>query len=321
MNLNMPDWSKKIQQPQYVIIGLIVFMILWMTGSAMMSAVNNRLIGKLEVESTVSEVSFSAYGFVDPVEDVIVPDVSGQAQPFLEAGERTAKSERVLKVASQTAIDGESQTEDKYFYAPIAGLMSYDIDGYERMDQSQDIGQLDLKALYEKELSRKPAGPNDRAQANQAYGKVIDNLAPPQLVLVFYPDHNDIFQEVGDVFRIRFPDFDASSVATVEDLVSIDAEKSLAIVRLGPMSDEFLQTRFVKCQPYRIEPALIELPKDAVVVREDQVGVYTIANQMVTWTRVTVEEEGAETVKIKSPAAGTTIITSPSRVELGDYLP
>lgn len=320
MNFTTPDWTKKIQQPQVIVVGLVVLMILWMTTSAVVSAVNHRLVGKLEVESTVTRINFTTYGFVDPVEDIILPDVSGPAQPAHASGSRAAKNERVLQVTYEKTENNISREEDKYFYAPIAGLISYDIDGYEEVTDPDEIAKLDLKALYEKELSRKPGEAEKNARAGQAYAKVVDNLASSNLVLSYYPDHNDIFKEVGDVFRIRFPDFEATGIGTVEDIVSLDADRSLAVVRLSPMSDAFLQTRFVKCEPYRVEPALIPLDRNVLVYREDYPGVYTLSNRVVTWTRVSIEEEAGAQVKIKALPVGTVIITSPNRVSPGDYL-
>lgn len=318
--MKKPNWSRWTQQPQYIIMGLVVLMILWMVGSALVSGISNRLIGKLEVESTVKDVSFVSYGIVDPIEALLVPDVSGSAQSSMTSGERTGKNEQILHVSYEQQVDDEMRKEDKYFYAPIAGLISYDVDGYESVEDLQSLATLDMKHLYEQGQSKKKAEAPRRAEAGEAYAKVIDNLSSPRLIFPYYPDQNDVFKEVGDVFRIRFGDDRSSSVARVEDIVSIDQEKSLALARLGPMSDEFLQTRFVKCEPYRTEAALISLPKDALVYQEDDPGVYILRNQIVAWTAVTIEEESKDVVFIKSLPTGTTIITSPQRVEIGDYV-
>lgn len=320
MKFKTPTWSERIQQPQYIIMGLILLMILWMFGSAVVSTINHRMVGKMEVASTVTDINFVTYAFVDPIEDVIVPDVSGRARPSLRAGERTAKNERVLEVDYERSDNGADQESQKYFYAPIAGLISYDLDGYERLEDPQELIKVDMKSLYEDELSRKKADPARRTQANTPYAKVVDNLASARLVFPYYPDRNDIFQEVGDVFRMRFPDFDATTVAQVEDILSINAEKSLAVVRLGPMSDEFLQTRFVKCEPYRVEAALIPLAKDAIVYREETPGIYILTSRVVTWTPASIEDEDQEFVYIKPPLEGTIIITTPKRVQAGEYL-
>lgn len=310
-----------LQSPHYIALLVIAMMIIWVIGSAIIGAVQAKLITKMVIESETQDISWGTYGFLHAPQTLINVDVSGTVTLEVEQDQRAAKNQSVFSVKHEIIDqDRNRRTEEKYFYAPISGIVSYQIDGYEALNSIEEIEALDLKRMYEDHIGRKKQDPKRKVEQGTAYAEVIDNLQPSTIYFRFQPDQNSIFSEIGDVFRIRFPDTGETSIATIKDIIPTDSSEFFCEARLGPMSDQFLQQRVIRVEPYRIEPAKMVLPKSALVYRNDEPGVYTVVNRVVNWRRVTIESETDQAVTCEVLPKGTVVITSPQRVEIGDIV-
>lgn len=307
-----------LKSPQYVIMLLVGFMVLWMVGSATVGAIHNKMISKMVIESEFQDVNWETYAFINPEESLVKSDVSGDINHITEQSNRVAKNELVFSVKNKNS-ENENDKE-KYFYAPFSGIVSYDVDGYEEKNSLDDIKNMDLYRIYEDNLKNKDKKAPSKVSAGAVHAKVIDNLQSPYLFFQYYPDKNTIFSEVGDSFRIRFPDLSEEGVATVEEIRLGNDGTAYCKVKTSPMSDVFLQKRVVKAVPYRIENAKLRLNKNMLVYSDDRPGVYILENRVVRWKEINIEEEYESDVLCKTLPKGTVIITSPKRVELGDIV-
>ena len=316
---NLVSEFRHLPRVQQLILGLILLSVLWIIGSSLYSNIHTHMIRTMTVESETQDIVYSDYGFIQPQQSLLKADVGGDVTVNCEQGDRVAKNHEVFAVNYQTE-DGKS-TRDKHFYAPISGVVSYQVDGYEDLTDIDDIEQLDLRSIYEKSVSSKKKNMTPSSVASDTvFAKVIDNLQPVSLYMAYNPDGNDVFDEEGDTFKIRFPELNESTVGTVEDIVKKDDGTRFCRISLGPVTDTFLLSRVVQVECYRTDEATLSVPNNCIVYEDNEPGVYTLERRIVTWTPVTIIDQDDQNTECEILPQGTQIILTPKRVEKGDII-
>ena len=183
--------------PQVIIIGLILFILIWFIGNGVYNLVNTTLVRTYEIESEFERRSVQGMGFLRTENSMIQSDILGDIKPIKREGIRVAKNQVVLSVVGNTA----ENTSKKDFYAPISGLVSYHIDGYELLKTADDIRGLDFNRMYEAEKSSTKK--TTVTEKGERVAKVIDNLKPVRLYMNVPKLKKPVFEKVGDIVRDR----------------------------------------------------------------------------------------------------------------------
>ena len=309
---------KALSLLQKIIIGLFVVSFLIVTINSAYSMIHQHLIKTMTVGSAYTDVVYSDYGFIQAEESLITAKASGSAKAAAEEGERIPKNHEVFSVTT-TDENGKEHTEP--YYAPISGIVSYHIDGYENMSDIDEIKDLDFRSIYEETFTEsRETNAEHEAVAGEVYAKVIDNLKTAYIYMPYNDEDNYFFNEEGDTFRIRFPELNESTTGTVEEIIENGDGKKFCKIALGPVSETFLTNRVVQAEIYQVETATLDLQKDVLVYNDGDPGVYIVSGGVVQWQAVTVISEGDDRVECETLPEGTVIILTPNRVSPGDFV-
>lgn len=319
MKINKIIYKLKMIPPVQKVIAAVFFLSLfWVVASSAYSMVHQHMIETTTVGAQYTDVVYRNYGFIQAKESLITVEQSGDATVSVEESKRVSKNHEVFTVKTK---DDRGKTHNKHYYATISGIVSYHIDGYEKITNINRIKKLDFRSLYEENLNSKEKGSHSKeAVAGMPYAKIIDNLKDTYLYMSYDPKENVIFKEEGDVFRIRFPELGESTTGTVKEIIDDDNGKKFCKISLGPVSESFLLNRVVQAELYQIETATLELPKDALVYDNDKAGVYIVSNGAVQWSPVKIIKESKNTVRCKTLDEGTIVVLTPQRVSPGDIV-
>ena len=297
---------------------LFFFCILWVVGNSVFSMVNQQLTKTMTVGAEVTDIVYSDYGFIQAEESLITAESSGQVDIVVEEGKRVPKNHEVFSITT-TYDEGSSKT--KPYYAPISGIVSYYIDGYENMSDIDAIKDLDFRSIYEETFNSEGNNrANGDAVAGEVYAKVIDNLKTTYIYMSYSPEDNKIFNETGDVVRIRFPELNESTTGTVEEIIENGAGHEFCKIALGPVSEKFLTNRVVQAELYQVQTATLDLDRSALVMNDGEVGVYIVSNGKVQWQSVSVLEVNGDRVECETLPEGTIVVLTPQRVSPGDVV-
>ena len=311
---NIIEKMRSLPGTQRLVIILFLVSFVWVIASSAYSMIHQALIETTTVGAEYTDVVYSDYGFVRATESLVTPETSGEVKVLAEEGERVPKNQKVFTV---TTTDDNGKTHKKHSYAPISGIVSYKIDGYEKKTNMAEISELDFRAIYEKEVNNRDKH-SESAEAGVPYAKVIDNLKQVYVYMNYNTKKSKIFEEEGDVFRIRFPELNEETSGTVVKIVDNNDGSKFCKIALGQVSEEFLTHRVVETEIYQTTTAKLDLDKDTLVYQDSEPGVYIVQNGTVVWTKVKVVSQSENRVKCETLAEGTVIITNPKLVEPGD---
>lgn len=301
------------------IIGFLFFLcILWVVGSSVFSMVNQQLIKTMTVGAEITDVVYSDYGFIQAEESLITAESAGTVEITVGEGKRVPKNHEVFSI---TTTDDEGESKTKPYYAPISGIVSYYIDGYENMSDIDSIKDLDFRSIYEETFNSEGNNKaNSDAVAGDVYAKVIDNLKTAYIYMSYSPEENKIFNETGDVVRIRFPELNEATTGTVEEIIDNGAGHDFCKIALGPVSEQFLTNRVVQAELYQAQTATLDLSRSALVMNDGEVGVYIVSGGRVQWQAVSVLEINGDQVECETLPEGTIVVLTPQRVSPGDVV-
>lgn len=309
---------KQLTRLQQFIACLFFLSFFWVLASGAYSMIHQHLIETMTVGAQYTDVVYSDYGFIQAEEALITAEKTGEVKKVVEESERVPKNNEVFTVISS---DEKGKKHKTHYYAPISGMVSYRIDGYEKLTDINEIKMLDFRALYEETINvNKKRKKNTSAEAGKPYAKIIDNLQEKYIYMSYDPDKNAVFEKEGDVFRIRFPELNESTTGTVEEIVDNGEGKKFCKISLGPVSDSFLMNRVAQTELYQIETTTLKLPKKSLVYVDGDAGVYIVNNGVVQWQRVKVLHEGEEKVECETLTEGTVVVLNPKRVSPGDIV-
>lgn len=272
----------------------------------------------MTVGAEYTDVVYSDYGFIQAEESLITAKKAGSVKVAVKDGVRVPKNHEVFSVTT-TDDNGKSKTEP--YYAPISGIVSYHINGYENMTDIDEIKNLDFRSIYEETFTKdRQSNASEDAVAGEPYAKIIDNLKTVYIYMSYNSDDNYFFDEEGDTLRMRFPELNESTTGTVKEIIDNGDGREFCKIALGPVSETFLMNRVVQAEIYQVQTSTLDLTKDSLVYNDGEAGVYIVNNGVVQWQKVTIKHESDNRVECETLDEGTVIVLTPNLVEPGDVV-
>ena len=261
--------------------------------------------------------TYETYGFVCADEYLLTAAFDGELVPVIEEGKRVGKNYAVYALKRVNA-DGSIEENLNYFYAPLAGLVSYRIDGYENLDDLNQICALDLAGLSE---TLNQSESTETLPSGQACAKIINNVGGVRLVCTLPKnEYTDELQEKSSV-EINFPELDWKGQFSIISQTDLGDKVALELQKKAPHDDLYL-SRIVKAEFGHYVKQDVVLPKGAIVSRESEVGVYVISKKFVTYKTIEILEtdEVNATVTVDGLSEGDEVIINAQRVKEGMYI-
>ena len=261
--------------------------------------------------------TYETYGFVCADEYLLTAAFDGELVPVIEEGKRVGKNYAVYALKRVNA-DGSIEENLNYFYAPLAGLVSYRIDGYENLDDLNQICALDLAGLSE---TLNQSESTETLPSGQACAKIINNVGGLRLICTLEKsDYTTELQEKSTV-EVNFPQLGFAEQFTIVSQTDLGTSVALELTIKAPHDSLYLQ-RVVAAEFGHYVKKDVVLPKDALVYRESEAGVYVISKKFVTWKTVEIisTDEINGTVVVDGLSEGDEVILKGQRVKEGMYI-
>ena len=261
--------------------------------------------------------TYETYGFVCADEYLLTAAFDGELVPVIEEGKRVGKNYAVYALKRVNA-DGSIEENLNYFYAPLAGLVSYRIDGYENLDDLNQICALDLAGLSETLNQSESTEP---LPSGQACAKIINNVGGLRLICnMEKSDYTTELQEKSTV-EVNFPQLGFAEQFTIVSQTDLGTSVALELTIKAPHDSLYLQ-RVVAAEFGHYVKKDVVLPKDALIYRESEAGVYVISKKFVTWKTVEIisTDEINGTVVVDGLSEGDEVILKGQRVKEGMYI-
>lgn len=306
---------KKIKKDKAIKIGLVL-VIIALGVSFLGNYIRTHNIKIITIPAENVYVTYDGYGFVCVNEYMLSANMSGELTPVVSEGERVAKNYAVYALQSLDS-EGKNVGSLQYFYAPLAGLVSYRIDGYESMEDINAVQDLNLAELYTS-LSEKKT--ESAVTANEPCAKIIDNVGTLRLICVMpHSNYTDNLEETSSI-RINFPELGFQATGKINTLLSKQDDVVLDMSISGARDSLYL-SRVVKAEFGEYVKQDISLPQAAIIYRDGEVGVYALSKRFVYWKAVELKDIDAEgNVIVGGLTEGDEVVADAQRVKEGMYI-
>ncbi len=213
-----------------------------------------------------------------------------------DEGENSSKELESLKSERAGLLKRLTDNAD-IIYASAAGCFTPTVDGMEELLSAARLEKEGISHKYIEELNKKKPK-NEVAQhvsSGGAVGKIVDNFK--WYLVVEVPVAESELIKKGDEVKIRFPEYDSSSV--VGTIVSISAEengKVIVTVKSNKYIDSVYKISKADVQLIKNTYKGIKIPQEALRIVDGKKGVYVRRGNMVKFFPIEIKYTDSEWV-------------------------
>lgn len=213
-----------------------------------------------------------------------------------DEGENSSKELESLKSERAGLLKRLTNNAD-IIYASAAGCFTPTVDGMEELLSAARLEKEGISHKYIEELNKKKPK-NEVAQhvsSGGAVGKIVDNFK--WYLAVEVPVAESELIKKGDEVKIRFPEYDSSSV--VGTIVSISAEengKVIVTVKSNKYIDSVYKISKADVQLIKNTYKGIKIPQEALRIVDGKKGVYVRRGNMVKFFPIEIKYTDSEWV-------------------------
>lgn len=253
----------------------------WARGAVLQQMLDVRFMARDEIVKTVP-----VRGLVIRNEEPVQAPASGELVLHVRDGER-------LRVGTLLAeIRGIDQNKVR---SSRAGVFCTHVDGLENLLVPEMIAELDLSAV--ETIKTVPPASKDQVDRGQFFGKVVDNLQP---VYIYIQAENPARQEPftfrpGGAVRLLYKEQEVAG--KIQEVRSGDGAADL-LVEVRDYPEEFVHQRRVDFELVTRQLSGWLIPRQAVVFKDGEPGIYVVSRQRLRWTPVSVNDRLGETVSV-----------------------
>lgn len=277
----------------------------WAKSAVLLRMLDIRFMARDEITETAP-----ASGLLIRTEEPFKASAPGELELKVRDGER-------LRVGTPLAeIKGVEQST---VYSPKSGIFCTHVDGLENLLVPEMIGELDLLAVE----NIKPVAPpaDNTVDSGQYFGKVIDNLQPVFVHIQWEnqgPEASRAFR-TGETAHLIYKGQELAG--QIKDVRSTGSNVYL-VVELRDYPDEFVHLRNVNLELVIRKLSGWLVPREAVVFKDGEPGVYVVLRQRLNWVPVSVKDRLDDTVSITGSNLSDALryISNPDRAREGARL-
>jgi len=283
-----------------------------------------KLAAKLLVETVIAyedvlEQTLNVDGVLVREENVVAAPTSGTLRWLVQEGERVPSG---YPVAEITTVGGSVVTVT----APQPGIMVPQLDGFEQILQPHGLSQID-PALLQKQAQEEEADEEKTEGTAEAFVlkgsflfKIVDNF--PWYYVAQFEGNRFIKLEEQSKVAISFSFAGEEVEPVAARITEIRTEEDLVTVvfQLQEEVDGYYRERFTRADIIYARARGIILPASALILRDDEVGVYVLIKSKVRYRKVEVLETYDDQVVVDGIQPGLPVIINPSWVEEGQQI-
>jgi len=305
-------------------------------------------------------IDFESYSFQQEV--VADSEFAGTLIPLVEEGQRVSKGIEIARLDyTYTVVSNEAVSTDttvmvpettevsdyKRFFSPMAGIISFNVDGLEIITTKKDYDSLSIDLLESKlkelgyiddspeksglsSLFNKDKDDSSNSRDTEAHTKTVsvgeglfkltDNLSNCYLYLRAVTDI-EIPVEIDDTINLRMQRDDSyiSGKAKVIEVKKTENGYGF-LVNLTSGLETLRHSRANQLQLVIDTQDVMTTDPKAYVEKEGEPGVYVYSQKTVIWTPIELLEKTEDRIVFTGVEEGTTVITRPVIVRDGQKL-
>lgn len=308
------------------ITAISLILLVFICGSGIMKGIIARfLVNAIPARTSVLEETKAADIIVIREEEVVPAPVSGRLEIACREGERIAKG---TIVGYLVTLEGTSLEKEKKvpLVSPRAGILSFQLDGYESVFKLENWTLLDIRKLEQEQGlavqdngdARESEESGERmVEAGQNLFRITDNLQPNYLYLEIEAPLPEAVRNGEIEIRLNGPDGQLVR-GSVADIYR-DRDKYRTLVQV-PGLPEIQNTRRAKGYYIVNKYQGVVLNRQVLVMKGDNTGLYILDKGQVAWQQVEVAGTVGERVAVTGLKQNDWIITAPSLVKEGQKI-
>lgn len=289
-------------------VSIIVARSVW---SFARDALASALVKTVVSEEGLLEITVSSQGVLVRDERVAGSPLTGVLRWNVQCGERLAANTAVATITTPTGFSEDAVT-------PGSGMVVLSLDGLEGILQPSNLSEIDVELLRKKQAKPRHAADGSEVLQGSLLFKVVDNFFWYYIAELEREQFEAIKDRPSALLRFSFaPHEDVRGKINV--LRQEDERVAVAFMFQEEVDGCFLE-RFVEADIIVRRNRGVVLPVSALLLRGEEVGVYTLDKSVVRYRQVEVIETGREQVVVRGLRPGLPVITNPAFVREGQRL-
>ena len=157
------------------------------------------------------------------------------------AGELSKEGTKIKKLLDEKkSIEKKLTAESEIIYSPVAGVVSYRVDGYEDKFNKKDLNKIDAKMIAEYDIKPGSIIPEKNNKC-----KIVNNFES-YLALVSKSEHSEN-AKVGDRVKIRIAN-EIDTIGTIAAINDAGKDKKVIVLKVTTNNIQLLQYRKLKIE-------------------------------------------------------------------------
>lgn len=178
------------------------------------------------------------------------------------AGELSREGSKIKKLLDEKkSIETTLSAQSEIVYSPIAGVVSYRVDGYEEKFKKNDLGKITEKTIAEYDIKAGSIIPETNNKC-----KIINNFES-YLALVSKSEHSKD-SKVGDSVKIRIGN-EEESIATIEAINDAGKGKKIIVLKVTTNTVQLLQYRKLRIEIIWWEDIGLKVNNKSIIKEKD----------------------------------------------------
>lgn len=198
----------------------------------------------------------------------------------------------------KATLEGIYKNNMDVIYAPAAGVVSYNLDGYEQILSPANIKSFKLNNI--KEIMNSISGrKQDEKNGKSAGLKIIDNFEWYTCSIMSKDQAKGM--KTGKKVRLRFKEFGNGEVnGEVFEVSQAEGDSCLVVIKISEHVNDFYKKRIAGMDIIKDYNEGFTVPAKAVVVKDNIKGVYVLKSGMVKFVPIAVMAEGEDTYLVRN---------------------
>nr|WP_300005753.1 HlyD family efflux transporter periplasmic adaptor subunit [Tissierella sp.] len=223
------------------------------------------------VENLQKKIDLKDYKNIDGVKKEIV-SINKKLNDLMPQNNLLGESIETLNEKKET-IKTEINQKDSSYTSKSSGIVSYKVDGYENKFKTKEFSNYTYDFLSLPDSNINPRGEIETLKEFDSF-KIIDNFQ--WYLALKISDRKDINSyEIGDQLAVKYPSKDGNlEIKGTIIAINNSSNKSVIILRLNKYLHELYNARFPKVKLIQEKIEGLKLPKDVIIDRKGEKGVY-----------------------------------------------
>lgn len=274
-------------------------------------------IAKVEqVKQGVIQNTVPVKGLLIRNEDIVNAPRNGKLKIIVPEGEKVRVGQVLAQVIT-ASLDNSSGEMSYNVVASKSGLVSYHVDGLEKLYSPDNIKELDLNKINTIKTEDKQLTPGCDVEEGKPVAKIINNLDPVYIVGDLGQNSSVIDKDKHESYSVFFgQDVNNLYRAEVEER-SFRGKQGQILLSFEEYNKSLINNRHIDFNIITSRYEGCYVPKDCLVRKDGQDGIFTVYKERVKWKKISINGEADGKVIVSGVTPDVKVILNPQYVKEG----